>query len=191
MSGWFEKWKKREEPPKTTPPISAPTPAAAPSGPVEVSGPGGSPLGAQVEVAGPGGDPMQHEARVAVGGADGGPAKVELSGRVEVDVNVKKPEGGGTDADGVVLQDNTSENLYTTFRHQESALDEVRSYRMRVFDASLGRRTNIADVRRRYGREMDLSSRHKAYVNGQQVEDSYTPDTGAEVVWKEDSKNRG
>lgn len=125
------------------------------------------------------------------------PAKVELSGDVNVKLDVEHrgipepAEGGGIEA-GEALQDSSPGNLFTTFRHQESALDEQRSYKIRCVDQALGgRRTTVADVRRQYGDRLDLGGRHRAYVAGHLVSDDYEPKAGEEVVWKEDAKQRG
>lgn len=159
----------------------------------EITTPPATPTGPQqTEITGPGGEPIAHDVQAQVAGKDGEPVKVELSGKVDVKLEVedKSPPKPGAEA-GEVTQDHSDANIFTTYRQQESSLDEQRVFKMRCYDAQLGRRTNVGDVRRVYGARMGLGVKHQAWVDGATVGDSYEPSAGQEVVWKEDSKNRG
>ena len=173
--------------PKNDPKTTEETPNPTESGYTE-------PSESVVQLTGQDGLPIETQAEVS-GKKDGEPIKLELSGSVAVDVNVKKPEvpaasQPGIDA-GQVLADHSTENIFTSFRQQESALSETTVFKILAYDPILGRRTTIGDVRRVYGQRLDLGPKHSAFVAGEVVDDNFTPSAGQEVVWQESAKTRG
>ena len=117
------------------------------------------------------------------------PTEIALSGQVAVEVQIKNPEPDPELDDTV--QNNSDENIFSTYRQQESGLDEQRVFRMRCYDNVARRRNTVADVRRVFGARLNLGPKHAPWVAGERANDLYEPNAGEEVVWKEDSKNRG
>ena len=78
----------------------------------------------------------------------------------------------------------TVEQVFYCFLQNTSAFDPVQSFKVDVGNS-------IADARRLVGARMGLTSAHRAYVNGNSVQDDYRPTANTNVVWKENSKDRG
>lgn len=134
--------------------------------------------------------PAQSEVQVTT--PENRPAEIKLSGEVDVNVNVRQPDvPTAPTVSDESIENRTPENMFKTLRYQESGLDEVQVIRVLCYDPENGgRRTNVADVRRKYGRRLDLGSRHEPWCNGVKVADNYEPAAGSELCWKEDAKGR-
>lgn len=149
--------------------------------PVHVTTPADQPI----EVTTPEDDPIQAE--VAIGGSeDAPPVKVELSG--EVDINLKGTAGApseGTNGGGA------SAATFEVRIQGESGLDGNNSINVEAVDRTTGRRVTVADVRQRYGDYLDLTNKHRPFVRGEVKSDTYTPEPGEVLTWKEDAKTRG
>lgn len=78
----------------------------------------------------------------------------------------------------------TVDPFFYCFMQSTSAFDTVQSFKVELGNT-------IADARRLVGPRMGLKAEHRAYVNGNVVQDDYKPVAGVNVVWKENSKDRG
>lgn len=146
-------------------------------------------IDSKTEISGPDNRPIE------IATPAGSPAEVRLSGEVDVTVTVRQPDAPAPTpaplTNDEVIENRTDDNMFKTLRYQESGLDEVQIIRVLCFDpANGGRRTNVADVRRRYGRRLDLGNKHESWCNGVKVHDDYEPQAGSELMWKEDAKGR-
>lgn len=158
--------------------------------PNEVSGPNGGPQ--QHEVAGPE-DPDAPPVRTAVeGNPEGAPVRVELSGEVDVNVNHGGlPSDTAPSAGNALGSSDGGSETFEVRKQAESSMDTMPPLRVPVLDPVTGNRVTVSDVRQRYGDALDLSNRHRAYSNGVLRNDTYQPEPGEVLTWKEDSKSRG
>lgn len=158
--------------------------------PLHVTTPEDQPIQAEVAVGGAQ-DAPPVQAEVAIGGAEGAPpVRVDLSGEVEVNINSRGSAGGPAGA-ALGASAASATETFEVRKQAESAMDGSPAINVPTVDQVTGNRMTVADVRQRYGDALDITNRHRAYSNGVLRNDTYQPETGEVLTWKEESKSRG
>lgn len=181
--------------------------------PTNPTNPAWFPSRVAVENTGPNGGPIENQTEVA--GPGGGPINVNVTGNLDVNLTIREEtttevedtesddlddandvasEGAQTSAPAsapVEAQADQSEAMFQTIVQGDSTLDEIPPINVFVMCRNRKRRTTVDDIRYDHTKTLGLGKNYNAWVRGQKVAGSYTPEANATVVWKRESGDKG